>query len=60
MTFRVHENVAAAALDPSLPPTLFVVVGDHTPPFATRRKQGLFVPERVPYVVLAPRWGALP
>jgi hypothetical protein len=36
-------------------PTIFVVVGDHTPPFSDPEKIGRFVKRRVPYLILLPR-----
>jgi hypothetical protein len=52
--FRLHTTVAAIALDPDLPPTMFVIVGDHAPPFVAPSKRELFSRDRVPYVVLRP------
>jgi len=52
---RVATEVAAIAMDPTLRPTRFVLVGDHTPPFFSRDKRSLFVPDAVPFVELIPR-----
>lgn len=51
----VASSVAAIAVDPRLPPTRFVLVGDHAAPFASEAMRGLFVDNRVPYVELIPR-----
>ena len=51
----VASEIAAIATDPLLPPTRFVLVGDHTPPFFSREKRSLFVPDEVPFVELIPK-----
>ena len=48
------EAVRAIALDPALPPTRFIVVGDHQPPLGARELQ-FFSPGVVPYVELLPK-----
>jgi hypothetical protein len=50
----VIERLAHIASDTTIAPTRFVIVGDHPPPFAGR-KRDLFVPGRVPFVELVPR-----
>jgi hypothetical protein len=56
--FRIESATLAAlahaAAAPQLPPTVFLIVGDHAPPFvdSTRR---FFSPAQVPYVLLTPR-----
>lgn len=56
--YRIERNtlgaVAAAALAPQLPRTVFVVVGDHAPPFADSTTE-YFSPTQVPYALLEPR-----
>lgn len=52
----VIEQVARMASDRSLPPTRFVVVGDHPPPFSGKTR-AMFVADRVPFVELVPREG---
>ncbi|HUX68203.1 MAG TPA: hypothetical protein VMV31_12010 [Terriglobales bacterium] len=51
---RTLQAIAHAATAPGLPPTVFLVVGDHAPPFvgAARRR---FDPAEVPFVLLQPR-----
>jgi phosphoglycerol transferase MdoB-like AlkP superfamily enzyme len=52
---NVHRSIADLAMANSARPTVFVVVGDHAPPFADPRLRGLFSGTTVPYVVLIPR-----
>ncbi len=52
---NVHQSVQQLALRPSARPTLFVVVGDHAPPFADPGLRQAFSATEVPYVVLTPR-----
>ena len=51
----VLEQVAKIALDPDLPPTAFLIVGDHAPPFWSRQARQLFRPGEVSWVSLWPR-----
>lgn len=55
--FRIKRQtlaaVATAAVTPGLPPTVFVVVGDHAPPSVDAARYR-FSPRQVPFVVLAP------
>jgi hypothetical protein len=53
----VNTSVVRVALDPRLKPTRFIIVGDHTPPFALGKRRDLFVKGRVPYIELRPRSG---
>lgn len=52
---NVHRSVAQMALDPLGRPTVFVIVGDHAPPFGDPSLRGRFSQSDVPYVVLVPR-----
>jgi len=52
--YRLHEAVARLALDPALPPTRFILVGDHAPVFAERAERALYDDARVPFVDLVP------
>ncbi len=52
---RVHAEVAAMASDPALPPTEFLVVGDHAPPFLTDDVRSQFSQGEVPFIHLFPR-----
>jgi hypothetical protein len=54
--FMLHHRLADAidrmAMDPDLPPTDILIVGDHMPPFAGRQSRFRFDPAHVPYVYL--------
>jgi len=52
---NVHRSVAQLALDPLSRPTVFVIVGDHAPPFGDPALRDRFSQGEVPYVVLVPR-----
>ena len=52
---NVHQAVELLALRPSARPTVFVIVGDHAPPFADRQLRQIFSATDVPYVTLTPR-----
>jgi len=52
---NVHQSVAQLAAGPLGRPTIFVVVGDHAPPFGDPDLRDRFSQSDVPYVVLVPR-----
>jgi hypothetical protein len=52
---NVHRSVAQLAMTSLARPTIFVVVGDHAPPFANPKLRGQFSSTDVPYIVLSPR-----
>ncbi|MDR3798661.1 MAG: sulfatase-like hydrolase/transferase [Terracidiphilus sp.] len=52
---NVHRSVAQLASGPLGRPTIFVVVGDHAPPFADPSLRERFSQSDVPYIVLVPR-----
>jgi hypothetical protein len=52
---NVHRSVAQLALDPLGRPTVFVIVGDHAPPFGDPSLRDRFSQSVVPYIVLVPR-----
>jgi hypothetical protein len=52
---NVHRSVAALAMGNLIRPTVFVVVGDHAPPFADPQLRNQFSSTDVPYVLLLPR-----
>jgi hypothetical protein len=52
---NVHQSVARIATDNLARPTVFVIVGDHAPPFANPALRARFSQTDVPYVVLLPR-----
>jgi hypothetical protein len=51
---NVHQSVQQLALGPSARPTVFVVVGDHAPPFADPKLRRYFSATDVSYVLLTP------
>lgn len=57
--FVLHHQLAdaidALALDPHLPPTDFVIVGDHMPPFLDREAREMFDNGHVPWLYLRSR-----
>jgi hypothetical protein len=52
---NVHRSVAQLATGPLSRSTVFVIVGDHAPPFGDPVLHGRFSQSDVPYVVLLPR-----
>jgi len=52
---QVHLEVASIASDPKLPPTEFIVVGDHAPPFFSPAMRSQFSQKEVPFIHLIPR-----
>ena len=55
LVFNVHRSVAELALRPATRPTIFLIVGDHAPPFASARSRSEFSDQVVPYVLLTPK-----
>jgi hypothetical protein len=55
----VFASVSKLALDPSIGPAEILVVGDHAPPFWSRRARAQFEPGIVPWYRLTPRDGAI-
>lgn len=51
----LHGSVVQLAIQQASRPTIFVVVGDHAPPFSQPRLREQFSQTVVPYVVLMPR-----
>ncbi len=52
---NVHQSVARVASSQLARPTLFIVVGDHAPPFIDPDTRGRFSRASVPYILLIPR-----
>jgi phosphoglycerol transferase MdoB-like AlkP superfamily enzyme len=50
----VHMSVQEIALGPTARPTVFLLVGDHAPPFGEPKLRGMFSNAEVPYVLLTP------
>lgn len=55
LVFNVHRSIAELAAAPSARPTIFIVVGDHAPPFSSDDRRSQFSRSVVPYIVLMPR-----
>lgn len=56
---RVHQSVQQLAETTQGRPTIFVLVGDHAPPFVEPNLRGMFSQTEVPYVILTPKtWTA--
>jgi phosphoglycerol transferase MdoB-like AlkP superfamily enzyme len=51
----VHQSVQQVALGATARPTVFVLVGDHAPPFGDPELLAEFSSTQVPYVMLTPR-----
>ncbi|MGA7340770.1 MAG: sulfatase-like hydrolase/transferase [Terracidiphilus sp.] len=51
----VHESVSRVAAGALARPTVFLLVGDHAPPFGDPRLRSQFSSTQVPYVMLAPK-----
>jgi phosphoglycerol transferase MdoB-like AlkP superfamily enzyme len=58
LEFNVHRSVAALALRETVRPTVFLIVGDHAPPFASAKLRNQFSDQVVPYVLLVPKRSA--
>jgi phosphoglycerol transferase MdoB-like AlkP superfamily enzyme len=52
---NVHDSLARLAMGELGRPTVFVIVGDHAPPFANPVLRTQFSGAEVPYVLLVPR-----
>ena len=52
---NVHQSVSQMAMAKLGRPTIFVIVGDHAPPFSNPTLRSQFSSAVVPYVVLTPR-----
>lgn len=55
LVFNVHRSVAELALRSTARPTVFLIVGDHAPPFSSPKLRAQFSDEVVPYVLLTPK-----
>jgi hypothetical protein len=54
LVIRAERSVARLAVKPDLPPTEFLIVGDHAPPFIRRSRRDNFSSTQVPFVHLVP------
>ncbi len=55
LVVNVHRSVAQLATENLPRPTVFVIVGDHAPPFGDPARRDRFSQTDVPYVILLPR-----
>jgi phosphoglycerol transferase MdoB-like AlkP superfamily enzyme len=55
LIYNVHRSISQLALREKSGSTIFVIVGDHVPPFSSTQLRGQFSDEVVPYVVLLPK-----
>jgi Sulfatase len=55
LEFNVHRSVAELAMRETARPTVFLVVGDHAPPFSSAKLRNQFSDQVVPYVLLVPK-----
>jgi hypothetical protein len=55
LVFNVHRSVSELALRSTARPTIFLIVGDHAPPFSSAELRGQFSDQVVPYVLLVPK-----
>jgi phosphoglycerol transferase MdoB-like AlkP superfamily enzyme len=55
LVFNVHRSVAQLALRETSRRTIFLVVGDHAPPFSSARLRSEFSNQVVPYFLLTPK-----
>ncbi len=59
LVFNVHRSVSELALRSTTRPTVFLIVGDHTPPFASPKLRSQFSDQVVPYVLLMPKMNGI-
>jgi len=55
LEFNVHRSVTELAMRETARPTVFLVVGDHAPPFSSAKLRDQFSDKVVPYVLLVPK-----
>ncbi len=55
LVLNLHRSVSQLAMSKLARPTLFIVVGDHAPPFGDLALRQEFSDSVVPYIILAPR-----
>lgn len=55
LEYQVHSSIADIAARRDLPPTVFILVGDHAPPFSDPDLHDRFSTGQVPYLILVPR-----
>jgi phosphoglycerol transferase MdoB-like AlkP superfamily enzyme len=60
LVLNVHRSISQLAMSPLARPTVFIVVGDHAPPFGDLSLRRQFSDSVVPYIILRPRSLDLP
>ncbi len=55
LVLNAHESIAAVLTGHLARPTVFVIVGDHAPPFSSDTLRRQFSNAEVPYIVLVPK-----
>jgi Sulfatase len=55
LVFNVHRSVSDLALRSTTRPTVFLIVGDHAPPFSAPGLRAQFSDQVVPYILLMPK-----
>jgi hypothetical protein len=55
LVYKVNSAVANLSTDAQLPPTEFIIVGDHAPPFLSSKRRDQFSQRVVPSVHLLPK-----
>jgi phosphoglycerol transferase MdoB-like AlkP superfamily enzyme len=58
LVYNVHRSVSKLAAKVASRPTMFVIVGDHAPPFSQPELKERFSESVVPYIVLSSKYGA--
>lgn len=53
--YETNQAIAKVVLDPSIPPTTFLLVGDHAPPILSAGRGKVYDQHNVPYIVLIPK-----
>ncbi|QEM66875.1 hypothetical protein FO488_01005 [Geobacter sp. FeAm09] len=53
--YSTFSALGSLIADPDIPPTRFIIVGDHSPPFLMRSKEGLYNRQFVPMVEIIPK-----
>ena len=51
---NLTSSIADMAMDPHLPPTQFIIVGDHAPPIVNPKLRRRFSDSEVPFIELIP------
>ena len=57
---QIETALATEMAKPDFPPTDFLIVGDHMPPYFDRKHRSQFAPDRVPWLYLKWRGDAAP